>query len=79
MTTIVVDDSLREKLLAAGESVEFRDEAGNLIRQFVAVTNGDSAAGDDTDVTDEELDRREREERRFTADQVLDRLRELRR
>ncbi|HEY1378606.1 MAG TPA: hypothetical protein VGF55_17535 [Gemmataceae bacterium] len=79
MTTIVVDASLREQLLAAGESVEFRDEAGNLIRQFVAVANGDSATGDDIDVTDEELDRREREERRFTGDQVLDRLRELRR
>jgi hypothetical protein len=78
MTTIVVDATMREKLLAVGRSVEFRDEAGNVIRKFVAVANGESAAGDDIGVTDEELDRRERDEARFTTDQVLDRLRGLR-
>jgi hypothetical protein len=35
MSTIVIDAGLREKLLAAGKRVELRDEAGNLVGQFV--------------------------------------------
>lgn len=78
MTTIVVDAGLRAKLLAAGTAVEFRDEAGNVIRRFVDVAGRTSSAAEDVEPTEEELDRREREERRFTADEVLDRLRGLR-
>jgi hypothetical protein len=77
MTRIVVDAALRNKLLAAGEVAEFRDEAGELIGRFVAA-NGDWPPTEVDDVSDGELDRREREEPRFTTEQVLDRLRRLR-
>jgi hypothetical protein len=78
MTTIVVDAGMRAKLLAADKAVQFRDEAGNIIRQFMDVANADGPLTDTMDVSDEELDRRERDDRRFTPDQVLDRLRGLR-
>jgi hypothetical protein len=79
MTAIVVDAAFRAKLLASGGVAEFRDEDGTLIGRFVgAATNGSLPMADLIDIGDEELDRREREERRFTADQVLDRIRGLR-
>ena len=78
MTTIVVDADLRAKLLAAGQAIEFRDEAGNLVRRFVAIANGSPSTPEDIEPSEEELDRREREERRYTSEQVLDRLRGLR-
>jgi hypothetical protein len=79
MTAIVVDAAFRAKLLAAGGEAEIRDEDGNLIGRFVgASNNGIEPIRDLVDISDEELDRREREERRFTADQVLDRIRGLR-
>lgn len=80
MSPIIVDASLRAQFLAVTGVAEVRDEAGNVIGRFVPER---SEAGIDTtgldDVTDEELDRRERTEPRFSADQVLDRLRGLRR
>ena len=78
MTTIVVDATMRKKLLAADQAIEFRDEAGNLVRRFVDTANGPPPVPDDVEPTEEELDRREREERRYTSEQVLDRLRGLR-
>ena len=79
MTAIIVDAAFRAKLLASGGVAEFLGEDGSLIGRFVAVAaNGSPPSADFIDVTDTELDRREREERRFTADQVLDRLRGLR-
>lgn len=79
MTTIIVDAGLRDKLLASGRVPELRDDAGNLIGQFVAKAElGLVTADDPPDVTDDELDPREREEPRFTADHVLERLRVLR-
>jgi hypothetical protein len=79
MTAIVVDSTLRAKLLASGGAAEIRDENGTLIGRFVGTaTNGGDLMADLVEISDEELDRREREDRRFTSDQVLDRIRGLR-
>jgi hypothetical protein len=80
MPNIVVNAELRAKLLAAEGVAVLRDEAGNVIGRFVPQSHDLAAAKYEADnVTDEELDRREREDRRFTAEQVRERLRGLRR
>lgn len=79
MSTIVINAELRAKLLSTSGVAVLRDEAGNVIGRFVPQTSDSKVSNRNfDDVTDEELDRREREDRRFTADQVRDRLRGLR-
>ena len=77
MSTIVVDTGLRNKLLAAGATAEIRDESGSLIGRFVADPRALYEI-EGPEVSDEELDRREREDREYTPDEVMQRLRELR-
>ena len=38
MSTVIIDGPTKDKLLAAGGVAELRDEAGNLIGQFVRLT-----------------------------------------
>ena len=76
MTTIVVDDDTREKLLAARDTVEFRDRQGRLLGrlpvEFIPAVETDFPS-------DEELDRRMREDRSYTPEEVIERLRSLNR
>ena len=82
MSTIVIDAATRDKLLAAGGVVEFRDEAGNLVGRF-ARTDGPPDAPPGYEIvgdwpSDEEIDRRLRESKRYSAAEVEERLRRLR-
>ncbi len=75
MVTIVVDAAIRDKLLSAADSqVELRDEAGRVIGKYLPT----SIEYPDLDVSNEELDRRMREERSYSAAEVMERLRRLR-
>lgn len=77
MSTVVIDGPTRDKLLAAGGPVELTDEAGNLIGRFVrAIRIGQYVIEDDWP-TKEEIERRIREEKRYTAAQVAERLRAI--
>lgn len=76
MTTIVVDTSVRDQLQTARDVVEFRDPAGRVIGRYAPVPSAEILAGLDLP-SDEELDRRTRESRRFTADEVMNRIRSL--
>jgi hypothetical protein len=82
MSTVVIDAATRDKILAAGGVVEFRDEAGNLIGRF-ARTDGPPIPPAGYEIvgdwpSDEEIDRRERESKMYTAAEVEERLRQLR-
>lgn len=75
MVTIVVDAAVRDKLLAAADSqVELRDESGRVIGKYLPT----KFEYPELDVSTEELDRRMREERTYTAAEVMERLRRLR-
>ena len=76
MKTIVVTEALRDQMLAAGKEALIQDPSGRVIGRFVAETSNDPEADDWP--SDEELDRRTRESRRFTPEQVMERLRSLR-
>jgi len=78
MQTIIVDCTVRDQMLAAGKEAVIQDTTGKVIGRFVAAISGDSLV-DEPFPSDEELDRRTRESPRYTAEQVMDRLRSLRR
>ena len=78
MNTIVVTAALREKLLDTDGVAELRDEAGTLIGHFTPAHAPSRYEADGLDVSDEELDRRERDEPRYDAEQVIGRLQRLR-
>lgn len=82
MSTVVIDAALGAKLLAAGSVVEFRDESGKLIGRF-ARTDGPPTPPPGYEIigdwpSDEEIERRLREDKRYTTDEVMERLRQLR-
>ena len=79
MTTIVVDSAIRDQLITAREMVEFRDADGRLIGQFSLVTKKPSRFEGVEFPSEEELERRTREGKRFTTEQVIERLRSARR
>ena len=74
MNTVVIDAATRDKLLAAGPVVELRDEAGNLIGRF-ARTDGTPTPTAGYEMvgvwpSDEEINRREREGKYYSAKEV---------
>jgi hypothetical protein len=77
MAAVVVDAATREKLLTAGDVVEVKDEAGQVIGKFVAGPNPVIFVAEGMDISDEELDRREREGRNCSVEEVMERLRGL--
>lgn len=77
MNAVVIDTATRDKLLAAGGEVEVRDESGAVIGKFVKVTRMGKYLIEGEWPSDEELDRRSREGRTFTAAEVEERLRKL--
>lgn len=97
MSAIVVNAELPDKLLAAGQVVEIRDEAGQLLGQFTAAPMLGEIRDETGQVilrfpaaeptvyvmegdwpSDEEIERRVREDPRYTPEQVMERLRSLR-
>lgn len=78
MSTIVVDAAMRAKLLAAGDLAEIRDEHGQVIGRFLAAPPPVVYVMEGELPSDEEIDRRLREDRGFTTDEVMERLRTLR-
>ena len=77
MNAVVVDAPTRERVLAAGSEVEVRDETGTVIGRFTKYTRIAGQLVVDDIPSDEELDRRVREGKRYTGEQVLERLRKL--
>ena len=77
MSVVVIDDATREKLLAADEyEVEVRDESGAVVGKFIR-----SQRAEDYEIlgelaSEEEIERRRREDPVFTAEQVEERLRD---
>jgi hypothetical protein len=79
MSVVVIDDATRAKLLAADSTVvEVRDETGAVVGRFVRQVNLADYEPIDVPFTDEEIERHKRESPRYTAEQVEDRLRRLR-
>jgi hypothetical protein len=76
MNKITVNEALRDQMLAAGKEALIQDPSGRIIGRFLAEPSTESAPYDWP--SDEELDRRLRESPRFTAEQVMERLRSLR-
>jgi hypothetical protein len=73
MSTIVVDATLKEKLLAIG-AAELRDEAGNVLGRFVP----DEVIPEDSDISYEEMERRANSDGpKYTTAEVLAHLRKL--
>ena len=77
MNTVVVDAPTRDRLLGAGGEVEVRDEAGAVIGRFTKYTRIAGHLVVDDIPPDEELDRRAREGKRYSGEEVLERLRKL--
>lgn len=82
MSVIVIDAATRDKFLAAadGETVEVRDETGEVVGRFIRQQsqNPDDYEFLDEPASEEEIERRRRESPRYTAAQVEERLRRLR-
>jgi hypothetical protein len=78
MSTIVVDAAMRAKLLAAGDLAEIRDERGQVIGRFVATPPPVVYVMEGELPSDEEIDRRLREGRSYSTEEVMERLRSLR-
>lgn len=75
MPTIIVDDAIRDQLLAAKDTVEFRDRQGRLLAQIPL----HCLPPDESEFpSEEELERIMREGRSFTPEEVMQRLRSLR-
>lgn len=77
MNSVVVDAALREKLLSNGGQVEIQDEAGEPIGKFVKYTRIGNYVIEGEWPSDEEIDRRIREGKRFSVAQVEEKLRKL--
>ena len=78
MSTVIVDAAMRDKLIAAGDDIEFRDESGKLVAHFVKPEAPYGYIVDGILPSSEELDRIERDSPRVSTDQVMERLRQLR-
>lgn len=81
MGSIVVDAATRELLLSGGK-VEVRDESGALVCRVTRAKDAWPAPPpgyvmDGEWPSDEEIERRMREGKRYTIEQVLERLRSL--
>jgi len=77
MNTVVVDGPTRERLLGAGGQVEIRDESGEVIGRFTKFTRVGEHVVEGEMPSDDELDRRMREGKWYSAAEVAERLRKL--
>lgn len=77
MNAVVVDTPTRDRLLGAGVSTFVRDESGAVIGRFTKLTRVGEHLVEGDIPSDEELDRRVREGKRYSAIEVEERLRKL--
>jgi hypothetical protein len=78
MTQIILDAALASKLHALSEVVELCDPSGQVLGRFLPETDLSGWEPVSADVSEEELDRRERAgEKRYTTAEVLSRLEKL--
>jgi len=61
MTKVVVDPATRAKLLDARNPMELCDDSGHVLGHFIPIAADSTQLSLDPQVSDEELDRRERE------------------
>ncbi len=73
MSSITLDDAVRDKLAAAGGCAELRDSAGNLIGYFTP--KNDPAL--EPQISEEEIKQRQAETEVYTLDEVMAHLRSL--
>lgn len=79
MGVVVVDAATRDKLLAGVEQeVEVRDENGEVVGRFIRRLRLEDFEIEGEFASEEEIERRRRESPRYTAAQVEERLRRLR-
>jgi len=79
MSVVVIDAATREKLLAGEEQeVEVRDESGAVVGRFIRRLRLEDFEILGEFASEEEIERRRREDPRYTAEQVEERLRRLR-
>lgn len=79
MSAVVIDAATREKLLAADSLVvEVVDETGAVVGKFVRQQRAEDYEIVGEPASEEEIERRRRESPRYTAAQVEERLRRLR-
>jgi len=69
--TLTVDEATRAKLLQAARPVELCDEAGRSLGRFIPRLDPALYEGLEPDISDEEIERRKREDRRYTTAEVL--------
>ena len=77
MSKVVIDGPTRDKLLAAGGAIELVDEAGNPVGRFVKYTRVEKHVLGPDWPSDEEIDRRLREDKRYTVAEVNERIHKL--
>lgn len=77
MNAVVVDAPTRDRLIGAGGETLVRDEAGTIIGRFTRFTRIGEHLIEGEMPSDEELNRRVREGRRYSTVEVLERLQKL--
>lgn len=79
MTRVTVDSLLREKLQDLTRPLELCDDAGRVLARLTPVYDPNEYGPLDPPISDEELDRRSKSsEKRYTTDEVLRHLEQLR-
>lgn len=61
MTKLIVDSAMRVKLAEARNALELCDDDGHVLGHFIPITSGSQRSSSEPQVSDDELDRRERE------------------
>ena len=79
MSKITLDAELCGKLRGLAEPVELCDDSGRVLGRFVPVIDMSEWEWVGPEVSEEELDRRERSDRWYTTEEVLEHLRRLER
>lgn len=74
MNRLTIDDSLAKKLCALTGTTELCDGSGRVLGRFVPMPDMSDWEPVSPDVTEEELDRREKSTEWYTTEQVLDHL-----
>ncbi|MSR55114.1 MAG: hypothetical protein EXS09_17765 [Gemmataceae bacterium] len=78
MSPLIVDGPFGDRLLAANNVTEVHDASGKLLGKFVPNSMPVVYVLDSPLPSNEDLARRMREERSYTAEEVMDRLRSIR-
>jgi hypothetical protein len=71
MTRIIVDPATRAKLADARDPLELCDDSGHLSGHFIPLPDADERSLMEPQVSDEELDRRVREEGGRSLEEIL--------